>query len=125
MRDSFHEKFKSYSTPNLMVIATSSPSEYQEDAIEAARKELLIRGESWQDEQAIAEARKVVEEEAKDANRNWGSMMKAVSVLVPFLVPLAYDSEDPKEVKKGWKFAGIGCLVWLILLAFLIRFGFY
>jgi hypothetical protein len=108
-----------------VVIATSSSSEYREDAIAAARKELLVRGESWQNEQIVAEARKVVEAEAKDPNRNWGSVMKAVLVFVPFLVPLAFVIEDPKEAMKGLKFAGIGCLAWLILLAFLIRFGFY
>jgi hypothetical protein len=69
--------------------------------------------------------RKAVEAEAKDPNQNWGSLMKAVLVFLPFLVPLAFDIEDSKEVKKGLKFAGIGCFVWLILLAFLIRFGFY
>lgn len=54
MGNSFDEKFKSYPTPTLIVIATSSPSEYQEDVIEAARNELRVRGESWHSLKALA-----------------------------------------------------------------------
>jgi hypothetical protein len=75
MSNDFREKYKSYSTPTLVVIASSELSEYRKEAIEAAQRELLSRGEVWKDEDIVAETRVPVEDVDTGESSTWRKWM--------------------------------------------------
>jgi hypothetical protein len=80
MSDSLREDYKSNSTPTLVLIASSSTSTYRVESIKAAQEELLARGESWQDEQVVADARSRAAEGEVDLSLTWENLMNVALI---------------------------------------------
>lgn len=119
----FREKYKSFPSTTLVVIASSDTSEYRMEAIEAAREELLTRGESWQDEKVVAQAKADVE--GVTTGEELSPLARVLLVLLPgwglglgFILYCTH-----KEHMRGrvmLKLGGWGCVLYLVALLVLV-----
>jgi hypothetical protein len=115
MGSDFREEYKSFPTLKLVAIATSDTTEYQAAAIEAARAELDSRGDNWQDEGTVIEARIAAGDVVTGELNIWA---KIGLIIVPFWALLigTVMALMPKYEKRGEQmlmWGGIGLLVWL------------